>query len=122
MDDPIVHGNESPVADYTECTNICDVEGAPDCNRVWKKKNLRRAWHEAGRIKHARMGFLAGQIKGEIVVWGGECYGPTAQRQWNLDGSPRATRVNFQPRACKANIQNGKVLNDDYMEVGSKNK
>ncbi|CBY31517.1 unnamed protein product [Oikopleura dioica] len=119
IDESINHGDETPVADFTECTPVCDVEGAPACNRVWKKKNLRAAWHEAGRIKHPRMGFLAGQLKGEIVVWGGECYGPANTRQWNLDGTLRATRVDFQPRSCKVDIQAGKTINDDYMEVFS---
>ena len=120
VDPPINHGEETAVTDYTECTEDCGGSGQPDCNRKWRKINLKRKWHEAGRIKHPRMGFLAGTLKGEIVIWGGECYGPDKMRQWNLDGTLRATRLQYQPRSCGIQIDaSGKSNNDDYIEVFS---
>ena len=120
IDQPINHDGQSAVSAYTECTEECGGSGQPACNRLWKAKNLRRRWHEAGKIKHPRMGFLAGTLMGEVVVWGGECYGPSSIRQWNLDGSLRSTRVNYQPRACGITIDsNSRANNDDYMEIFS---
>ena len=52
-------GLESPVADFTKCVE-CSGEG---CNRIWKKRNLRKKWHEAGRIKYSRVGFMAASFK-----------------------------------------------------------
>ena len=120
VDAPIEHGDESAVGDYTECTEDCGAPGQPECNRKWKKVNLRRKWHEAGKIKHPRMGFLAGTLKGEVVIWGGECYGPDKMRHWNLDGTLRATRLQYQPRSCGIEIDGGgNANNDDYIEVFS---
>ena len=123
IDPPFSTHNEAAVADYTQCTNQCGGANEPACNRSWMKRNLRRSWHEAGRIKHPRMGFLAGTLRGEVIVWGGECFGPAKIRQWNLDGTLRSMRTLDQPRSCK--IQMKKVgdkintVNDDYIEVFS---
>ena len=128
--DPVHESSpEAAVGDYTECTTECNQtgeDGIPVCNRSWAKRNLRRRWHEAGRIKHPRMGFLAGTLKGEIIVWGGECFGPTQIRQWNLDGTLRMSRMADQPRSCKImmkssgpSINEVDTTNDDYIEVFS---
>ena len=120
LDPPIKHHAESAVKDYTDCTEECGGKNQPKCNRKWKKINLRRKWHEAGRIKHARMGFLSGTLKGEMLIWGGECYGPNKMRAFNLDGTLRAARLTEQPRPCGIMInKNGEGTNDDYMEVFS---
>ena len=62
FDAPYVNHDESATSDYLGCTTECGGNGQPACNRSWKKRNLRRKWHEAGRIKHPRMGFLAGKV------------------------------------------------------------
>ena len=64
VDPDFVESDEAAVGDYVECTTDCGGKNQPKCNRKWKKINLRRKWHEAGRIKHPRMGFLAGVLKG----------------------------------------------------------
>ena len=64
VDAPIEHDNESAVSDATQCTDQCGQKSSqPECNRLWAKRNLRRRWHEAGRIKHGRMGSLSGVLK-----------------------------------------------------------
>ena len=124
IDEPFVSHDEAAVADWSKCTTECGGQGQPACNRSWSKKNLRRKWHEAGRVKHPRMGFLAGVLKGEIVIWGGECFGPAQIRQWNLDGTLRMTRSLDQPRSCKIQMKPGpggsvRTINDDYIEAFS---
>jgi hypothetical protein len=121
IDPAFAEHDEAAVGDYTECTTECGGNGQPKCNRKWSKRNLRRSWHEAGRIKHPRMGFLAGVLRGDIMVWGGECFGPAQIRQWNLDGTLRMTRSLDQPRSCKIQMKpgpGGEVIsvNDDYIE------
>ena len=64
VDESIQHDNESPVSDATQCTEQCGQKAfQPDCNRLWQKRNLRRKWHEAGRIRYGRMGSLSGVLK-----------------------------------------------------------
>lgn len=58
-----IFSQESAVADGTQCTEECGASFQPRCNRFWQKKNLRRKWHEAGRIRHGRMGSLSGVLK-----------------------------------------------------------
>ena len=65
-----------------------------------------------------------GTLKGEIIVWGGECFGPAQIRQWNLDGTLRMSRSLDQPRSCKIQMKRAsdgsvKTINDDYIEVFS---
>ena len=68
VDEPIQHDNESPVSDATQCTAKCGQKASqPECNRLWQKRNLRRKWHEAGRIRHGRMGSLSGVLKVRIL-------------------------------------------------------
>ena len=62
FDEAFVNGAESATGDYLGCTSECGGASQPECNRSWQKRNLRREWHEAGRIKHPRMGFLAGTV------------------------------------------------------------
>ena len=124
IDEPFVSHDEAAVSDWSKCTTECGGQGQPACNRSWSKRNLRRKWHEAGRVKHPRMGFLAGVLKGEIVIWGGECFGPAQIRQWNLDGTLRMTRSLDQPRSCKIQMKPGpggsvRTINDDYIEAFS---
>ena len=38
------------------------------------KKCLRSKWQEAGKILYPRMGFVAGSLLGEIIIFGGECW------------------------------------------------
>jgi hypothetical protein len=73
--DPVyVNGAESATSDYLGCTSDCHLPGQPgqpgqqECNRSWQKRNLRREWHEAGRIKHPRMGFLAGTVSSQLFI------------------------------------------------------
>ena len=68
IDPDIVHNGESAVSDFTECTSCT----GPDCNRHWKKRNLRKKSHEAGKIRYARHGFLS-TLRGEAIIFGGEC-------------------------------------------------
>ena len=71
-EDPnIIYHNESAVKDFTQCQPCV----GDSCNRVWKKKNLRGKWHEAGRIRYPRLGAISATLKGEAILFGGECGG-----------------------------------------------
>ena len=50
IDEPFVSHDEIAVADWYKCTTECGGQGQSACNRSWSKKNLRRKWHEAGRV------------------------------------------------------------------------
>lgn len=84
---------------------------------------MRRKWHEAGRIRNPRMGFLSGILQGEIVIFGGECYGQEVKRSFNPDGSLRATKVKAEPGPCGIKInKNGMGIfngQNDYLEAFS---
>ena len=67
-DPEFVSGDEAATSDYLECTTECGGRNQPACNRRWSKRNLRRQWHEAGRIKHPRMGFLAGTVSFSLLI------------------------------------------------------
>ena len=120
VDEPITIDDESPVKDPTQCTKQCGGAGEPACNRVWKKTNLRRRWHEAGRIKNGRMGSLSGVLKGELLLWGGECYGDSTVRDFGPDGFVRAVSNVMKPRPCRMTIdKSGKRRSGDYIEAFS---
>ena len=124
VDQPIDHDAESAVQDPTECTSQCGGSGQVECNREWKKINLRRRWHEAGRIEHGRMGSLSGVLKGELLLWGGECYGGTEVKDFWPDGSLRprgaAGADGQRPRPCRMKImKDGTRRAGDFFEVFS---
>ena len=120
VDDPIVHDNESAVSDGTKCTSECGGQGQPACNRKWSKKNLRKRWHEAGRIRNGRMGALSGSLKGELLLWGGECYGGTTVRDFGPDGKVRAVQNVNRPRPCRMQmLKDGTRRSGDYIEAFS---
>ena len=120
VDKPIVHDDESAVSDGTKCTTECGGEDQPACNRKWSKKNLRRRWHEAGRIKNGRMGSLSGVLKGELMLWGGECYGGTTVKNFGPDGNERSVARVDRPRPCRMQmLKNGSRQSGDYIEAFS---
>lgn len=115
-DPDIVVTDESTVDNFSECRKC----NGSECNRHWKKRNLRRKWHEAGRIRYPRVGFMAATLKGEALLWGGECGGiEEGVKPTNLqfDGGCRSC---FATHNCRMQIYNtptGPVSkNGDYME------
>ena len=68
VDPAIIHDDESAVADGTQCTSECGEGFEYACNRRWKKKNLRKRWHESGRIRFGRMGSLSGVLKVFLII------------------------------------------------------
>jgi len=105
----------TPVGDFTQCTEEC--AGAA-CNRKWKTKDLRRRWHEMGRVINARMGFLAAHLQGEIMIFGGECMSNP-----NRQDLPKSTRkwdgVEEFSGPCNVVIENGVHSTETYIEAFS---
>ena len=91
--------------------------------RTWKKTNLRRRWHEAGRMKNGRFAALSAIVKGELILWGGECYGDDIIHDFGPDGEIRQVRSAsnvMTTRGCKMIIEkNGQRKTGDYIEAFS---
>jgi len=116
-DPEIIHNGESAVSDFTECKSCT----GPNCNRHWKKRNLRKKWHEAGKIRFPRHGFLAATLRGEALLWGGECGGAETldgkSSNIEFDGNCRSCFKTHGCRMFTRSTPDGPVSeNIDYME------
>lgn len=66
------------------------------------------------------MGSLSAVLKGELMLWGGECYGGTTIRDFGPDGKVRAVQNLNKPRPCRMSmLQNGQRRSGDYIEAFS---
>ena len=66
------------------------------------------------------MGSLSAVLKGELMLWGGECYGGTVIRDFGPDGKLRSVQNLNKPRPCRMSmLKNGQRRSGDYIEAFS---
>ena len=66
------------------------------------------------------MGSLSGVLRGELLLWGGECYGGRDVRDFNPDGTVRGISTVNRPRPCRMKIlKDGSRQAGDYIEAFS---
>ena len=64
--------------------------------------------------------YLRKTIKGELLLWGGECYGDSTVRDFGPDGLLRAAANVKKPRPCRMITEkSGKLKMGDYIEAFS---